>query len=309
MEREVLPGLFTDEKGVHARVQPGTRSLAVPPRSGADLSGIRTLELPETLDFFAGMEQFGDLRVIRYEGTADVFSFEEPLRWLGKITDDLSVFTARLATSLLPFRPVPLSLCAVVAPKMRPIQAGEAWRHLLDAMEARLRVAEDAGGLRQDASREFVILCRSYTIFKHLQWSFSLGRALSTEQYSAEAEAGYGQEPLFTSEEQLFQLLAAVQGHSYEEFVGVTGDRRVTQMRDPQIYADQRKREIRWQDGKAFQKQISELLEDGLVTAVNYSALLDLLTEHRLVASAALAIRYGNRHPALRKAPEEDFFL
>ncbi|MCR5088542.1 MAG: hypothetical protein K6C08_03390 [Oscillospiraceae bacterium] len=310
MEKEILPGLCTDESGKHAFVRRGICSLTLPKQKGSALSGIRTLELPDTLESFAGLEQFRDLRAVRYAGSAEVFSFEEPLRWLGKNTGDLDTFTARLATNLLAFRPVPQTLCAVIAPKMRPIQAGEGWKRLLNALEERLKTAEEAGSLRQDGSREHVIICRSYTIFRHLQWCFSLGRALCGEALSAEAESGYGQEPVFTPEEQLSLLLASVQGHSYEEFSGVTGDMRVELMRDPQTYADRRKQQVRWREDEIFQRQLAELLEDGLVTSVNYGALLELLSGHGLTASTAIAIRYGSGHPELRAAsPEEDFFL
>ncbi len=310
MEREILPGLCTDESGKHAFVRQGLRTLIVPGRKHTDLGRIRTLELPETLESFAGLEQFQNLRAVRYAGSAEVFSFEEPLRWLGKNSEDLDAFTTRLATNLLAFRPVPQTLCAIIAPKMRPIQAGEGWKHLLSALEERLKTAEEAGSLRQDGSREHVIICRSYTIFRHLQWCFSLGRVLGGESRSEEADTGYGKEPLFTQEEQVCLLLAAVQGHSYEEFSGVTGDRRVELMRDPQTYADSRRQQIHWRDDETFQSQLSELLEDGLVTAGNYGALLDLLTGHEMTASTALAIRFGSEHPELRAAPsEDDFFM
>ena len=310
MDKEIFPGLFTDGSGRHAFVEPGIQTMTLRPQKGRNLSEIRTLELPETLESFAGIEQFPGLRVIRYNGTSEIFSFEEPIRWLGRDTGDLFAFSARLATNLIPFRPVPPTLCAVIAPNMRPIQAGAGWKHLMAAMEEQVKAAEDAGGLRQDASRECVILCRSYTIFKHLQWCFSLGRALSTERYSAEAEDGYGKEPVFTPEEQLSLLLASVQGHIYEEFSGVVGDRRVGLMRDPQDFADERKRVISWRDNEQFRHQMLELLEDGLVTAKNYPTLLDMLTRRRMTAATALAIRFGSRHPELRAQPsEEDFFL
>ena len=310
MDRELLPGLLVDGSGAHASVRPGLTAMVLSPPKGTDLSGIRTLTLPESMESFAGIEKFRNLRLIRYDGTAEVFSFEEPLLWLSRNSDDLDAFAGRLATNLIAFRPVTPALCAIVAPNMPPIQAGEGWKRLMNALEYRVKTSEEAGGLRQDGSREHVIIFRSYTIFRHLQWCFSLGRAISPEPFSAEADAVYAREPSLSPEEQLYLLISAVQGHDYEEFVGITGDRRVVLMRDVQLYADERRREIRWRDDETFQKQLLTLLEDGLVTPVNYPALLDLLTRHRMPGSTALAIRFGSAHPELRaQPPEDDFFL
>lgn len=308
--KEIAPGLYTDGSGVHAFVEPGTKTLSLPLRKGLKRSGIRTLDLPASLRSFSGLDQFPDLRIIRYEGREDVFSFAEPLGWLGKNSEDLNSFTQRLAANLAAFRPVSRALCAVVAPHMPPIQAGEGFKTLMAGLEEWLKILQELGGNRQDGSWDYVILCRSYTLFRHLQWCFGLGRSISAAPYDPAVEAGYGPEPRFSPEEQLALILATAQGHSYEDFTGIWGDRRVSLMRDGQDYAEIRRRELRWRDDETFQTQLQALLEDGLITAANYAALLEQLTAHRLTASTSLAIRWGSRNPALREAPpEDDFFL
>ncbi len=309
MENEILPGLVVDRNEKHAYVRPGISSVIVIPNTGNRLEEIRTLDLPETVLSFSGLEQFPNLRRIRYDGASDVFSLEEPVSWMGKDSDKLDVFATKLATNLLAFRPIPTSLCAIIAPHMLPVQAGHGWKKLIGALEDRLYSAETAGGIRQDASREHVIICRSYTIFKHLQYAFSLGRAISTVPYAAEAEAAYAREEILKPKEQVDMLLAMGQNHGYEELSGVNGDRRVEVMKELPIYADYLGNEISWQDNERFQRMLLELLDDGLITGNNYPAVLDQLAAHRMTASTALLIRCCAKHPELRLHIEEDDFF
>ena len=68
MDRELLPGLLVDGSGAHASVRPGLTAMVLSPPKGTDLSGIRTLTLPESMESFAGIEKFRNLRLIRYDG-------------------------------------------------------------------------------------------------------------------------------------------------------------------------------------------------------------------------------------------------
>lgn len=280
--------------------------MRIPADDAPALREIETLVIPGHVRLFWGLNRFASLRVVHYEGDADVFGFQEGLGWLAERAGDSDTLIRRLFTDLLAAPAAAPSLTAIVAPHMVPLHAAPGWRPLLDAIDD---LAECSNG-RQDSSRQNICLCRSYAQLKRLEYAQYMGLAVSPAPYPAEIAAHYSPEARFTDTEQVLYALALLQGHSYQEFYTADGPHGYTNLRSKDAYLPYLRRGLVWADTADFQQGLDRLLDAGLLVRENFPAAVDLLLDAGLPAATAFLLDRGARLGWSRGAGlEEEFQL
>lgn len=278
----------------------------VPADAAPALREVETLLIPAHVRAFWGLNRFEHLRVVSYEGDADVFGFREGLAWLAEKAGDPDALLHRLFTDLLAAPPAAGSLTAVIMPQVIPLHAAPGWQPLLDAIND---LAECSNG-RQDSSRQNICLCRSFAHLKRLEYAQYIGFSVSQTPYSADIAKYYRPEARFSGAEQLFYALALLQGHSYQEFYTADGPHGYTNLRSKAAYIAYLQRGLVWADTADFQQGLGRLLDAGLLVRENFSAAVDLLLDAGLTAATAYLLDCGARRGWSRTAGlDEEFAL
>lgn len=278
----------------------------VPADAAPALREVETLVIPAHVRAFWGLNRFERLRVVSYEGDADVFGFQEGLAWLAEKAGDPDALLHRLFTDLLAAPPAAGSLTAIVAPRMQPLHAALGWQPLLDAIDD---LAACSNG-RQDSSRQNICLCRSFAQLKRLEYAQYMGLGVSPAPYPADIAAQYRPEVRFSGAEQLLYALALLQGHSYQEFYTADGPHGYTNLRSKAAYIAYLQSGLVWADTADFQRGLDRLLDAGLLVRENFSAAVDLLLDAGLTAATAYLLDCGARRGWSRAAGlDEEFAL
>ena len=272
----------------------------------AALAEVETLVIPGHVRTFLGLSRFPALRVVSYDGDADVFGFGEGAAWLAEKAADPDGLMQRLATNMLAAPPISGALTAVIAPHVPPLHAAPSWRRLLDAIH---ELAECSNG-RQDSSRQNVCLCRSFAQLKQLEYAQYMGFALSEIPYPEETASLYVPENCFSPREQLVCALSLPQAPFYQEVYTADGPHGYTSLRTKDACVASLQKRLVLTDGETLPGELARLLDAGLLNQNNYPAAVDLLLEAGLPAATAWLLEQGERRGwSHRQTLDEEFAL
>lgn len=294
-ERKSAAGglLWLSADGMTAGAGGETEVVRLKKEDAAELGGVETLLLPDSVREFYGLELFENLRAVRYDGQADVFGFQDTLQWLTEKRGNSEKFLGRVATNMLAFRPAAPTLASVTAPRMRPPHASPDWATLLEMLEA--EICPDYAFYRQDDARQNIFLCRSYVRLKRMEFALYFGLAVSGERYAPAAAEFYRPEERFTPEEQILYALAHQQGHSYEAFYTSSGEYGYTHMKTKAAYMEYLRRVPVWEDTPELRRQLSAMRRLGWLTAENVPAAVDMAAAAGAAEAAAFLLNEGER--------------
>ena len=284
MDRTASP---LEVDGRRAAVRSPSAEVTLSPAPG--LEAVEELTVPAHVTALDGLGYLPRLRVLRYEGQADLLGLGALLRWLAAGAGDDARFLTRIAFHLRGGAPLSPELMVFSAPRMAPFFTSPDYGSLLDLMDD--VIERSAGYGRQDVC--LCALCGGQ--LKQLEYALHMGFAASPAAYPPEIAALYPPEGRFSGQERVLYGLSVLAGLSYRDFYALWGDHAYDHIRSRDRYAAFLKKSLPLEDGAALQDRLERLTELGVLDRASYAGAMELLLSRRLTDAVAFLLERGRR--------------